>query len=930
MSTDPQDRLRYWIRTLGNLLGETIIEQEGQEIFDLEEEIRALAKAWRAGNRSAQAQITDRVSLLVEDPPRALAVLKAFSTYFQLVNLAEESQRVHILRRRAYLAFERGIPVAETIANAVGRLRAEGLSLDEMRGLLDNLLIMPVFTAHPTEAKRRTVLVKLKTIANLLRELDTVDLLQTERAEREQQLRENIVVLWQSDEMRDRPPTVMDEVRQTLYFFEATLFDLVPQIYREMEKALAEAYPGETFDIPAFLRYGSWVGGDRDGNPFVNVAITEDALRTQKDVVLELYEREVERLYNHLTSGVSRTQFSAEFLESLARDFMLVPDSEREVLDRFEQEPYRQKLILMFRRLGATRVENRIGWQEHRPNPRAYRHADELLADLRLIQTSLLQNKGERMARGRIVDLMRQVQVFGFHLATLDMRQHSGRHRTAMTEVLARYGLGSNYEGLPEAERVALLSREITSLRPLTARLDFSEETNETLALFRTVRRARELIGPECVQTYIISMTTQVSNMLEVLLFARDAGLLGQIDVTPLFETIEDLRAAPAIMTELFQNPAYLQHLTLRGNRQQIMIGYSDSNKDGGYLMANWMLFRAQQELAQVCEASGVELLLFHGRGGTVGRGGGPANRAILAQPPESVHGRIRITEQGEVISGRYSNEAIAHRHLEQLISAVMLTSGRRPHFDEAGTWAAIMEQLSEVSFQKYRRLIEQPEFLRYFHEATPLDHIGLLNIGSRPSRRKASSAIADLRAIPWVFSWTQSRVNLPSWYGVGTALASFVDGPAADLQGKPQEDEAAAARLAQLSEMYQNWPFFHTVLDNVQMGLCKGDLPIASLYAELTDAETRRVIFDDLQAEYQQTSRMVLAITGYDELLENESWLQRSIKLRNPYVDPMNYIQVSVLARLRQAPDAPNAEALRNAVLLSVNGVAAGLQNTG
>lgn len=923
MATDSQDRLRYWVRTLGNLLGETIVEQEGNETFELEEELRALAKSWRAGDEEAHDKITHLVSQLVEDPPRALAMLKAFSTYFQLVNLAEENQRVHILRQRAVVAAEQGIPVTETIAHAVRRLQAEGTSADEMRELLRELLIIPVFTAHPTEAKRRTVLFKLKKMAEILRELDRTDLLPRERTEQEELLRENIVLLWQSDEMRDRPPTVMDEVRHGLYFFETTLFPLLPQIYQEMEKALADSYPGEDFDVPIFLRYGSWVGGDRDGNPYVNVTITEEALRTHKDVVLEMYKREVEALYNHLTSGISRSSFSMGFMESVQRDLTLVPSSEREVLDRFAQEPYRQKLIMMFRRLEATRVENQQSWQERKLNPRAYRTVDDFLADLHLIRDSLIENRGERMARGQVSTLIRQVEVFGFHLATLDIRQHSGRHRSAMAEVLARYGVAANYDKMSEAERVALLSREIMNPRPLTARLDFSDETNETVGLFRLIRQAREVIGDACIKTYIISMTTEVSNMLEVLLFARDAGLMGQLDVVPLFETIEDLRAAPQIMSKLFQNSAYHEHLVRQDNRQQIMIGYSDSNKDGGYLIANWMLFEAQRGLAKVCDQYNAKLLLFHGRGGTVGRGGGPANRAILAQPPESVRGRIKLTEQGEVISGRYSNADIAHRHLEQLISAVMLTSGQRPRFEQEAEWAKVMGQLAEDALHKYRKLIENPPFLKYFHETTPLDHISQLNIGSRPTRRKsASPAIEDLRAIPWVFSWTQSRVNLPSWYGLGTALTDWV--------AAGEDEDAHAARLVQLTEMYQNWPFFRTVLDNVQMGLLKGDMAIASLYAELTDEATRTEVFTDLLAEYDRTKQMVLAVTGSVELMENESWLQRSIKLRNPYVDPMNYIQVAALKQLSEKPESSVADALRAAVLSSMNGVAAGLQNTG
>lgn len=925
METDSQERLRYWIRTLGNLLGETIIEQEGQEVFDLEEEFRTLAKAWRSGDQSAQGKITDMVSRLVEDTPQAMAVLKAFSTYFQLVNLAEESQRVHVLRQRATASYERGLPMEETMANAVRRLHAEGLSADEVRELLGELLIMPVFTAHPTEAKRRTMLYKLKSIANILREMDTVELLPTEREEKMQQLRENIVLLWQSDEMRDRPPTVMDEVRNGLYFFEATVFDLIPQIYSEMERALAESYPGEEFNVPAFLRYGSWVGGDRDGNPYVTVQVTEETLRAQKDAILELYEHEVEGLYNHLTSALSRVEFSQEFMESLRRDFELVPASEREVLDRFELEPYRQKLIMMFRRLEATRAENRKPWREDEAmSPRAYPSVDDFLTDLRLIQSSLRQNKGERLAQGRLSRLLRQVEVFGFHLATLDIRQHSGRHRSAMAEIFAHYGIAQDYAEMSEPQRVALLAQEIISPRPLTARLEFSEETNETVALFRLIRRAHQLAGPESITTYIISMTTEVSNVLEVLLLARDAGLQGAIDVVPLFETIEDLHAAPEIMAELFQNAAYHRHLQARGNRQQIMIGYSDSNKDGGFLMANWMLFKAQRGLARTCDEFGVKLLLFHGRGGSVGRGGGPANRAILAQPPESVRGRIKLTEQGEVISGRYSNPDIAHRHLEQLVSAVMLTRGKRPDVEHEGSWADIMEEISRRAFDKYRSLVEIPSFLDYFHDATPIDHIALLKIGSRPSRRKETKGISDLRAIPWVFAWTQSRVNLPSWYGVGAALSEWAQ------PGATVDEAASSRRMEQLAQMYQDWPFFRTMLDNVQMGLCKGDMLIASLYAGLAGEQAQDAVFSDILDEYERTKSMVLAVTGYDELLENESWLQRSIQLRNPYVDPMNYIQVAVLDRLRKQPDSPNVATLRNAVLLSVNGVAAGLQNTG
>ena len=926
MVPERQDQLRLTVRFLGNLLGETIIEQEGQEVFDAEEKIRALAKAWRAGDDRVREKIAAATAGLIDDPARTLAVLKAFTTYFQLINLAEEQQRVRIIRERQRLAYDRGVPMPETIAQAVRRLRDEGLEAEDVRRLLHDLFIMPVLTAHPTESKRRTILYKLKSIAAALDELDNRDILPSEAEELSERIRAEIGLLWQSDETRDRRPTVLDEVRNTIYFYEATLFGLLPQIYRELERALAESYPGEPFEIGPLLRYGSWVGGDRDGNPFVTVEVTEETIRTHKESILRLYGEAVDDLYNQLSQATTRTGFAPELIDSIGADFNLVPEEEHAVLDRFRMEPYRQKLIMMFRRLRASRAENGTPWAEQKPDPRAYRDAGEFLGDLQLIQASLLANKGERFAQGRLADLIRCVGVFGFHLATLDLRQHSARHRAAMAEVMERYGIAPDYADMPEAEKVALLSREIAGLRPLTARLEFSPETNETVGLFRIVPTARAAAGDEAIQSYIISMTTGASNVLEVLLFARDAGLFGGIDVVPLFETIEDLQNAPGIMASLFCNEVYRRHLEARGGSQQIMIGYSDSNKDGGYLRANWMLFQAQQALAQVCDEHSVKLTLFHGRGGTLGRGGGPAHRAILAQPPGSLRGRIKLTEQGEVISSRYENRGIAHRHLEQLVNAVLLTSGRRRQFPQEQEWAELMDELSRRAFEKYRSLVERPAFIRYFHETTPIDHIDLLNMGSRPARRKQTESIADLRAIPWVFAWTQSRVNLPSWYGVGAALESYVAGDAERTGG----GEGQAERLRTLRALYRDWPFFATILDNVQAGMGKADMAIASLYAMLTDEETRRAVFDDLADEYERTLRTVLQVSSRNVLLENEPWLQRSIKVRNPYVDPLNYIQVALLQRVRDESDPAVAARLRHALLLSVNGVAAGLQNTG
>ncbi len=955
---DTDTRLRWTVRQLGNLLGETIVEQEGQAIFELVEELRSLTRGQRQGDPSAGARIEQRTSRLVDDLEGTLGVLKAFTTYFQLVNLAEEQQRVRVVRQRRARAEEEGRPMPETIAAAVEGLRAGGTPPRELRQLLQELLIKPVFTAHPTEAKRRTILLKLLDLAKMLRYLDANVLLSSEKEATWEQIREIVVSLWQSDVNRERRPDVLDEVREGLNYFDTTLFDLLPEIYGELNQSLERVYPGEDFGdaaeesaghLPTFLRYGSWIGGDRDGNPFVTQDVTEGALRQQKQQALELYRRTVVGMYGHLSVAHTRGGFSQEFLDSLARDLERAPESDKARLERFSLEPYRQKMILIYRRLGASMAQNRERWETQRPDPWAYRNASEFTNDLELIQRSLRQNKGSRLASGRFARLVQQARIFGFHLASMDIRQHSDRHREAVAELLNRYNQPRDcyfdYMTLPERERTQLLVEENESPRPLTARLQYSEETNETVALFRLIRQAHERIAPEAIGAYIISMTTSVSHVLEVLLLAKDAGLFGQIDIAPLFETIEDLHSAPDVMRTLFESQIYRQHLALRDNRQEIMIGYSDSNKDGGYLRSTWTLYQAQKRLAETCSDHGVKLTLFHGRGGSIGRGGGPANRAILAQPPGSVQGRIKITEQGEVVSARYSNRAIAQRHLEQLVNAVLLASCEKSqplNVGEEGNgkgeergenssrsleenWAEILEEASERSERKYRTLVENPAFLRYFHEATPIEQLAQMNIGSRPAKRRETTDISDLRAIPWVFAWTQSRVNLPGWYGLGTGLRAE----------SPQ-------RMAVLQRMYRDWPFFRTVIDRAQLSMRRADMTIATLYASLADADTRRAVFGKIMEEFRLTERIILGITGQDALLDNEPWLQRSINLRNPYVDPLNYIQVALLHRQRTASeqtaedssggDMPAEEdpRLRQAILLSINGIAAALQATG
>ncbi len=908
------------IRLLGDLLGETIIEQAGKEVFDIEERIRALSKARRAGDPAAGAAIEEIVAGLTRDPALASEIVKAFSTWFNMVNLCEETERIAILGRRREEAFRNGRPMDESIDAAIARIQEEGMTADEMAASLETMAIMPVFTAHPTESRRRTTRQVLRLLFGLLHELRNPATPGSRQPRLVEDLRAAVTLLWQSDDSRSRKPSVMDEVRNTgLFVFEQTLLDAVPLIYEELEDALARAWPDRTWKVPPLLRFGSWIGGDRDGNPFVDCAITEQAIRAHRELVLERYVRDVLDLYELLSPSRSRAGFDREFLDQLAGEIRVAPVAERTTLDRFSEEPYRQKLILMHQRLVATRRLNERPWGDGPPTPRAYPDSDGFLDDLLGIERSLTNNRGGILVRGQLSRLIRRVEVFGFHLATLDIRQHSGRHELALAEILQRYDAALDYGRLTESARVELLSVELESRRPLTARLEFSDETNEIVSLFRLIRTARTIAGPESIRNYIVSMTNAESDLLEVLLLAADAGLAGQLNLVPLFETVDDLFAAPEIMARLFDNRAYRCHLESRQSQQQIMIGYSDSNKDGGFLRANWMLFTAQRNLAETCQRYGIELTLFHGRGGSIGRGGGPANRSILAQPPESIRGRIRITEQGEVVSSRYTHAEIASRHLQQLMHAIICSLGSRPRYEQYPKWAAIMDALSEKAFRKYRALVDREDFIEYFHAATPIDQIDQLNLGSRPARRGGGSlSVADLRAIPWVFAWTQSRANIPSWYGVGTALEAWIH------EAGPDE---VSQRTEELGEMYAQWPFFQSLLSNVHVGMGRADPGIAALYARFA---AQSPIFAEITAEFELTRRFLLAVTGEKEILDTEPWLQHSIRVRNPYVDPLNFIQVALLERWRATDDDRLREEIGEVIRQAINGIAAGLQNVG
>jgi phosphoenolpyruvate carboxylase len=689
------------------------------------------------------------------------------------------------------------------------------------------------------------------------------------------------------------------------------------------------------------------MGGDRDGNPNVTPEVTIETVRLLRLGALRHHIRTVEEISQRLSQSTRHVEISAALAQSLAEDARHFPDVAVLLQRRNPYEPYRQKCTYIREKLLRTleytndTVPDWLdvnGAKRRPPQGTAYLHGDDLLADLQVMEQSLREHGGTLASSGALRDWIRQAEVFGLHMATLDIRQHSERHETALAEVLARAGVCDDYRGLDEAARVELLTRELGCIRPLIpTRLPYSPETVETVQTFRTIAAILEQFSPESIQTYIISMTRGASDLLTVLLFAREAGLyapdqgLSRLNIAPLFETGADLAAAADIMTACLELPAYREHLRLRGDTQEVMIGYSDSNKDGGYLAANWALYQAQVALRDLARRYRVDLRLFHGRGGAVGRGGGPANQAILASPPGSLGRQIKITEQGEVISDRYGAPMLAHRHLEQVLNAVLL-AGFPTQSDAPAEWVQTLELLAASARRNYRALVyDNPEFLTYFRTATPIAEISRLKIGSRPASRKNSNRIEDLRAIPWVFSWMQSRHTLPGWYGMGAAMEAFVSGQLSHAERELGAAPAGAPPLELLQEMYRRWPFFHSMIDNAQMILGKADMNVACRYAELVpDQALGQRIFSQIRAEYDRTVRMVCQVAQIGQILDNTPILQRSIQRRNPYVDPLSYVQVDLLRRLRAAPEGADHEELEEAILLSISGIAAGVKNTG
>ena len=897
------------IHWLGEALGEVLRAQESVALYETEERIRALAKARRLDDKRAGEQLAIEIAALPDDDARATA--SAFAVYFDLVNLAEEVHRILALRGR-----ERSLhpaPIPESIRAAVGSLAAGGTTPARMAELLRTLRVELVLTAHPTEAKRRTVLSKLQRIAAALRGLADPGLLPRESQALEAGLRAEVVELWLTDRTRTARPAVTDEVRTGLYFVDAVFWDTIPRVIDELDAALREHYPSLAAR-PGWLTLASWIGGDRDGNPAVTAAVTAETLRLHRGLAVERHRRSLQDLARRLSVSGRRCPPPSS-LEAWLQARRPLPAHVAYLEQRYAQEPYRLALALLAADLDvASQDDMTTRLLEDTPH-RARLTVDELGQVLDLVASAL----PEPLAAERLRGIRRHLETFGLHAARLDVREDSGRLATAVGRALAALGVVNDFERRDDGERAEILIRLLlddpprpTAMTRMMNALD--ERSAETWRLFRLLARAARLYGRASLGPVVVSMTRGAADVLGVLVLARWAGGVPGLMVAPLFETLADLDAAPRIMAELFSLPAYAAAVRAADGEQMVMIGYSDSNKDCGYLAASWALYRAQESIAQVCDAYGVALTLFHGRGGSVARGGGPAGRAIRAQPPGTVHGRFRVTEQGETIASRYSDEDLAHRHLEQIVSAVLLASAETATAVPAD-WRATMDAMAGAARESFLGLVEHtPGFLEYWRAATPIEEISRLRLGSRPAARgRGTLTRADVRAIPWVFSWMQSRFNLPGWYGLGTGLR--------------------AADPERLRAMYAGWPFFRALLDNAEMSLVKADLGIAALYSGLApDRALAEAIFASVEAEYARTREAILETTGHAELMDGDPVIQRSVLLRNPYVDPLNYIQVEMLRRLRALPDpdGPEAERLREVIVLTVNGIAAGLRNTG
>ncbi len=911
-----EDRqLKDDIRLLGRILGDTVREQQGAEIFDLVELIRQTSVRFhRDGDETARHQLENILELLT--PVQSAQIVRAYSYFSHLSNIAED---LHNIRRFRSDAIAGVPPGPSTLACALRRCKEAGVTPEQLQAFFDHAFMMPVLTAHPTEVRRKSTMTREIAISHLLDRREHEQWTRDEESEIEDKLRRAVLILWQTSLLRRTKLTVRDEVSNGLSYYDYTFLTEVPRLYQMVERQVRDYAPSlADQDIASFLRLGSWIGGDRDGNPYVDAAVLHQTVFMHGTRILTFYLDELAKLGAELSISNQIVKVS-EDLRDLAGSS---PDSSPHRM----AEPYRRAIAAMHGRIAATlrSIDELHPVRARAITMKPYQSADEFRRDLDIIDRSLKAHGSYIITRGRLRALRRAAKCFGFHLASLDLRQNSDVHERTVAELLEAVAPGTNYLDRSEAERIDLLVKELHTPRLLASPfLTYSEETRRELAVLHAAVEARATYGDEIIRTSIISKTEALSDLLELAVLLKEVGLIAadgksHIDIVPLFETITDLQNCAQVMDKAFALPIYRRFVESRGNIQEIMLGYSDSNKDGGFITSGWELYKAEISLIESFRKHGVKLRLFHGRGGSVGRGGGPSYEAILAQPSGAVGGQIRVTEQGEIISSKYSNPEIGRRNLETFVSATLEASLLMPeHHAPRPEYLSAMEELSHAAFKAYRGLVyDTPDFENYFWSSTVITEIATLNLGSRPASRTKTRRIEDLRAIPWVFSWAQCRLMLPGWYGFGSAFKDF-------MRAHPEHG------LEFLQDMYHEWPFFRMLLSNMEMVLAKSNIGIASRYAELVpDKALREEIFGRIRAEWADAIEALLAVTKQAELLQDNPVLDRSLRMRVPYLDPLNHIQVEFL-KLHRAADRQDEQILRG-IQLTINGISAGLRNSG
>ena len=928
MSTSQDKQLRSRVKLFGNILGKVLLEHAGKEVFSAVEKLRKGHLSLRDKSDSARRRRLDKLVASL-DPETTEHVVRAFSIYFSLVNIAEEEFQ-HKQRRRE--VGPKGFTWNGSFYNTLNGFQKDNISAEQVQELLNQTAYIPVFTAHPTESKRRTVMEAIRRIYIISDQLNESRLSKIQKENIVKSLEQHIQILYKTNEVRVQKPQVSDEVKNGLYYYRESLFKSVPETYRNLENAIGRTYGKDSgITVPSVIQFGSWIGGDRDGNPFVKPETTVLALRMQSKEVLTEYLKQLTLLSKILTQSSLFCTPTDAFLNQLILDEKEVTEPFAEHSNRFKQEPYRRKLYIMQYRIqcNLNAVEARLDDIEPPQTACSYANETGMLNDLYLIRDSLISHGDASSARSELQDLIRQVETFGFYLSNLDIRQESTIHSQTVTEVLKQID-GTDYEKLDETARLEKLANYISGSPATFDKNQLSDMSAETISVFEVMSKMREEISPKAFGTYVISMTHAASHVMEVMFLAWLTGLAGKrnnewfcnVRVSPLFETVEDLTHIQPVMSQLFDNTTYKELLMSSGNLQEVMLGYSDSCKDGGILASVWNLYQAQQQIAELTRARGVRLRMFHGRGGTVGRGGGPTHDAILSQPTGTVHGEIKFTEQGEVLSYKYSNQQTAIYELTMGVTGLLKASQNliiEPEADKP-EYLEIMAELAKEGENQYRQLTDDTEgFLDYFYEATPVYEIGQMNIGSRPShRKKADRSKSSVRAIAWVFGWAQSRHTMPAWFGIGTALDKWL-----------RNDEN---RLETLQTMYKNWPFFRALLSNSQMALYKGEMQIAKSYMSLCEnQESANNVYNIISSEFERTTEKVLSIAKISELMEETPHLALSLTRRNPYLDPHNQIQLALIKKYR---DESLSEEERtkwlHPLLRTISAIAAGMRNTG